>query len=293
MISDARSAPEKRQLETASFRALGTCRVEECLRKKKSTPTPTPTSTPTPTCFCTGGAASCAPTSAETSRLSSCSSCSEVATWDKRQKADAARVETRAKVRLAIAECERIGCCKTGETTLKEASSMAKAKVLKCILKRDKPIVINNVRSHASGWKRMEVTVDSGAAESVIPLQENTMYKTRKHGVDNWYQTASGEPIIHEGEQTLLMVTPSGKLRAMTFQACDVTKPLASVQRMVDAGQVVVFAPESMGGSYILNVETGEKEPMREEEGNFIMDVWVPPSIACLKVLLGSLRHQE
>ena len=102
-----------------------------------------------------------------------------------------------------------------------------------------------------------------------------------------WYQTASGEPIINEGEQVLPMVTPSGNLRSMTFQACDVTKPLASVQRMIDAGQVVVFAPENLGGSYILNVETGEKEPMREEEGNFIMDVWVPPPTAVLESFVG------
>ena len=123
----------------------------------------------------------------------------------------------------------------------------------------------------------MAVTIDSGAAESVIPLNEVQTYEKRRHPNSIWYQTASGEPLINEGEQTVPMVTPSGKLRAMTFQACDVTKPLASVKRMVDAGQVVVFAPEASGGSYILNVETGEKEAMREEDGNYVMDVWVPP----------------
>ena len=46
---------------------------------------------------------------------------------------------------------------------------------------------------------------------------------------------------------------------------------------MCDAGQVVAFALASLGGSYVLDVESGEKEYLREEDGNYVMDVWVPP----------------
>ena len=63
----------------------------------------------------------------------------------------------------------------------------------------------------------------------------------------------------------------------MTFQACDVTKPLASVKRMMDAGHAVVFSPEEAGGSFIMNLATGEDEPLMEEDGNYFMDVWIPP----------------
>ena len=107
--------------------------------------------------------------------------------------------------------------------------------------------------------------------------REVSTYRKTKHPQTIYYQTASGEPLVNEGEQTIPMVTPSGKLRMMTFQSCDITKPLASVKRMCDAGQVVVFAPEALGGSYILDMETGEKEALREEDGNYVMDVWVPP----------------
>ena len=99
----------------------------------------------------------------------------------------------------------------------------------------------------------------------------------KAHATTIYYQTASGEPLVNEGEQVVPMVTPSGKLRMMTFQSCDITKPLASVKRMCDAGQIVVFANECHGGSYVLDAESGEKEPLREEEGNYVMDVWVPP----------------
>ena len=138
-------------------------------------------------------------------------------------------------------------------------------------------VTINNVKTVKSGWRKMLLTVDSGAAESVIPLDENTVYPKRLHSMPIWYQTASGEPIRNEGEQKLPVVTPSGKMRGMTFQACDVTKPLASVKRMVDAGHAVIFSPEEMGGSFVLNLLTGEGEPLFESEGNYHMELRVPP----------------
>ena len=119
--------------------------------------------------------------------------------------------------------------------------------------------------------------MDSGAAESVIPVDEVVKYKKNKLRIDEWFQTASGEPIKNEGEQKIPIMLSSGQLRGMTFQACEVTKPLASVKRMMDAGHAVVFAPEAAGGSFVMNLETGEDEVLIEEDGNYYMDVWVPP----------------
>ena len=141
--------------------------------------------------------------------------------------------------------------------------------------------VINSVKpAHHSGWRRMRVTVDSGAAESVIPIDEVTNYEKVPRVMEEYFQTASGEPIRNEGEQRIPVVTPSGQLKGMTFQACDVTKPLASVKRLMDAGHAVVFAPDELGGSFILNLASGEDEPLVEEDGNYHMDVWVPPPSA-------------
>ena len=138
--------------------------------------------------------------------------------------------------------------------------------------------MINNVNPpHRSGWKKMRITVDSGAAESVIPVDEVMNYKKNKPRMEEWFQTASGEPIRNEGEQRIPIMLSSGQLRGMTFQACEVTKPLASVKRMMDAGHAVVFAPEAAGGSFVMNLETGEDEVLIEEDGNYYMDVWVPP----------------
>ena len=138
-------------------------------------------------------------------------------------------------------------------------------------------ITINNVKTVKAGWRKMLITVDSGAAESVIPLSENPNYPKQLHSFPIWYQTASGEAIRNEGEQKLPVMTPNGRMKGMTFQACDVTKPLASVKRMVDAGHAVIFSPEEYGGSFVLNLTSGEEEPLVESEGNYHLEVWVPP----------------
>ena len=68
-----------------------------------------------------------------------------------------------------------------------------------------------------------------------------------------------------------------GQIRSMTFQKCDVTKPLASVKRILEKGHAVVFSPAEWGGSYIYNLQTHEMEELVEEDGNYYLEVWIPP----------------
>ena len=65
----------------------------------------------------------------------------------------------------------------------------------------------------------------------------------------------------------------------MKFQATNkVKKPLASVKKIVEANHAVVFALDALGGSFILNLDTGEVNQTREADGNYMLDVWVPPA---------------
>ena len=61
-------------------------------------------------------------------------------------------------------------------------------------------------------------------------------------------------------------------MNKITFQVTDVAKPLASVSRILDKGNTVVFS-RTKGGSYILNEKTGGKIPLVEEKGTFVMNV--------------------
>ena len=60
--------------------------------------------------------------------------------------------------------------------------------------------------------------------------------------------------------------------RTMTAQVCDVNKALWSVKRVVKAGNRMVFDED---GSYIEDKQTGEKMWMEENNGMYILKLWV------------------
>ena len=60
----------------------------------------------------------------------------------------------------------------------------------------------------------------------------------------------------------------------MTCQAAAVSKPLGSVRRICAAGHCTVFDED---GSYIENKTTGEINMLREDNGNYMLDMWVVP----------------
>ena len=128
-------------------------------------------------------------------------------------------------------------------------------------------------------WKCISIAVDSGACDNVIPPQELPGYEDRieetkasKNGED--FVSASGDVIPNYGEVKVPVVTREMTMRGMLFQAAGVAKPLGSVKKMLMAGHRVVFDSEM---SFILNKATGETNVLREEDGKFLLDVWVPP----------------
>ena len=125
-------------------------------------------------------------------------------------------------------------------------------------------------------WKRVSLAADSGACETVgdpsqIPCKVNETEESKRGAC---FASATGEAIPNMGEMMMPMYTREGSFRSMKVQAAPVTKPLASVRRIVQAGHIVVF---DAAGSYIMNKESGEVNMLREEEGNYMLDVWVPP----------------
>ena len=60
--------------------------------------------------------------------------------------------------------------------------------------------------------------------------------------------------------------------RNLTAQVCEVNKALLSVKRVVQAGNKVVFDADV---SYIEDKSTGEKMLLREENGMYMLRMWV------------------
>ena len=86
------------------------------------------------------------------------------------------------------------------------------------------------------------------------------------------------------------MVTKQGQWRNMTFQVCDVTRPLASVSKIVEAGHSVVFNPsQDPRGSYIQNYSTGEKTWLTQKDGVYVLETEVAPSTH--QTTPSSVRH--
>ena len=137
-----------------------------------------------------------------------------------------------------------------------------------------------NYGGKAGAWKKLSMAIDSGAAATVIPhtlVTEYPILATLASEAGICYVSATGDPIPNLGEQRLPLTTEEGSLRAMTFQAAPVAKPLGSVKMICQAGHMVVFDDE---GSYIYNKHTQEINWLREECVNYLLDVWLPRAAA-------------
>ena len=113
--------------------------------------------------------------------------------------------------------------------------------------------------------KRLEVTVDSGAEESVWPaklLQEIPTVRKK-------FLVANGQEMGHYGRKKIKFGGETGSVKTMSFEVTDVTKPLVAVRRIMEKGNEVHFGKEC----YIRNVHTGERIPMRRKGGSYVIDI--------------------
>lgn len=124
------------------------------------------------------------------------------------------------------------------------------------------------------------IIIDSGAAESVLPrnwcpqvaLKEGPM-KGRK------YSAANGSSIKNEGERVVSMITKEGQWRNLTFQVCDVTRPLASVHENVEHGHSVAFNPSwDTSCCYMFNHDTNEHMWLNSKDGVYVLEAKIPPN---------------
>ena len=60
--------------------------------------------------------------------------------------------------------------------------------------------------------------------------------------------------------------------KGITAQVCKVHRPLMSVKKICKHGQRVIFDDD---GSYVENKVTGERLQVLEEDGEYVLDVWV------------------
>ena len=121
------------------------------------------------------------------------------------------------------------------------------------------------------------LVIDSRAPETVLPTDWFTgheLKETEESRGGQFYVCAGGREIPNFGERTLTLSTLDwSSARNMTFQVTDVTKALGSVSKIV-ANRNSRF---DESGSFIENKRSRERLWMREENGVYVLDVYVAP----------------
>ena len=119
-----------------------------------------------------------------------------------------------------------------------------------------------------------DIIVDSAADESCWPVGQGEAYPTKASSRSIRLKTANGGDMQHYGEKEVTFVYEGGEGRdpvGIKFQVTDVRKPLLAVRRLVEKGNKVVLAGED-GESYILNVATKVKIPIKKKGGSFVIE---------------------
>jgi hypothetical protein len=117
-----------------------------------------------------------------------------------------------------------------------------------------------------------EITIDSAAEESVCPRAWGEAYETRKPSRKLRFVNASGGEMGHYGEKTATFRTKGQEsVMSLGFQVSDVQKPLASVWRIAEKGNIVQFGP-SESDNFIMNVATGRKINMVRKAGSYVIE---------------------
>ena len=115
-----------------------------------------------------------------------------------------------------------------------------------------------------------EITVDSAADESVCPRQWAEQFGTGPKRRDLKLVNASGGPIAHYGSRKVAFQPDgtAGRILGVGFEVTDVRKPLMSVKRICERGNIVQFGPEE---SFIQNLQSGEKLKMHKRGNSYVL----------------------
>ena len=103
------------------------------------------------------------------------------------------------------------------------------------------------------------------------------VYETNASRANLMYIAAGGNKIRNEGMCIPKLYSEVGKACAFAFQVAGVSKALGAVSRIVGAGNRVVFGKPETEGSYIENVTTFNRTPLRRHNGVYYLDMWMKP----------------
>ena len=109
------------------------------------------------------------------------------------------------------------------------------------------------------------ISVDSGAAENVMPEHMAPKFKVRHSEEQDMgvvYSAAKGETMPNRGKKNLKVTTNERQVRMLNMQVTDVSPSLMSVVKVCDVRHMVLFTEN---GGVIKNLNTGEETKFERE----------------------------
>ena len=133
---------------------------------------------------------------------------------------------------------------------------------------------LNEVEKLKDGWGPIEMTVDSGAGDTVCPIEAmERIVADLQNASENGLVVADGAKIPNMRCKEGVIATQEWSLpKGISFEVAPVHKTLLSVSRMVENSHRVVFDND---WSYIEDVETGERTTLIERNGLYVLRAWV------------------
>ena len=137
--------------------------------------------------------------------------------------------------------------------------------------------MVQRIKKKIAGMTRIRrgLTVDSGAADHVIPVawiigMIVMMSIGQIRGL--MYVAANGSKIANCGQTVVEFMSGEGTWAKLIFQIAAINKPLVSVAKLVEDGYRVVFDEEE---SHIIHKKTKQVIIVRKERGVFVIDAYV------------------
>ena len=126
---------------------------------------------------------------------------------------------------------------------------------------------------HVGSDDFMEITVDSGAAENMMPpdmAPSTPLLTSQEQAAGVLYSAANGDLMPNRGMKNVDILTGEGQARKLKMQVTDVNRALMSVAKVCDAGHTVTF---TKNGGVITILESGEETRFRRENNVYRLTV--------------------
>ena len=133
---------------------------------------------------------------------------------------------------------------------------------------------LNELGQQKSEWQPIELTVDSGAADTVAPEDalENFDVDTSEASEEG-FVVADGTKIPNLGKKRGLLATKDWSIpRNIAFPIAPVHKTLLSVSKLTENGHRVVFEPDN---AYMEDMKSEERTQLIKRNGLYVLRAWV------------------